>query len=68
MELPFSREEFFDLFAAYNRALWPAAIVLLAARRWSLAMIPLVWSVIGGSAAVLLGVWATTCCRSAECS
>ncbi len=33
-------------------------VLLLAARGWSLAVIPLAWSVIGGSAAVLLGVWA----------
>ena len=31
MQLPFSREEFFDLFAAYNGALWPAAGALWAA-------------------------------------
>ena len=35
MRLPFTREAFFDLFAAY---------------------VPIVWSVIGGSAAFLLGV------------
>jgi hypothetical protein len=28
MNLPFSREEFFELFAAYNAALWPAVVVL----------------------------------------
>jgi hypothetical protein len=28
MQLPFTREQFFDLFAAYNEALWPAAVVL----------------------------------------
>ncbi len=28
MKLPFSRAQFFDVFAAYNRALWPAALVL----------------------------------------
>lgn len=30
MNLPFSREQFFDLFAAYNRAVWPAQLVLVA--------------------------------------
>jgi hypothetical protein len=25
MQLPFTREQFFDLFAAYNEALWPGA-------------------------------------------
>ena len=28
MQLPFTQEEFFDLFAAYNAALWPALIAL----------------------------------------
>jgi len=28
MQLPFTTEEFFDLFAAYNAALWPALVVL----------------------------------------
>lgn len=31
MQLPFSREEFFDLFAAYNSALWPAVVLLWVA-------------------------------------
>ena len=28
MQLPFTEEQFFDLFAAYNEALWPALIAL----------------------------------------
>lgn len=28
MQLPFTSEQFFDLFAAYNAALWPAAVTL----------------------------------------
>ena len=28
MQLPFTREQFFDLFAAYNQTLWPAAAAL----------------------------------------
>ena len=28
MQLPFTREQFFDVFAAYNGALWPAALAL----------------------------------------
>lgn len=28
MLLPFTREQFFDVFAAYNEALWPAAVAL----------------------------------------
>jgi hypothetical protein len=31
MQLPFTREQFFDLFVAYNEALWPAAMALWAA-------------------------------------
>ena len=30
MNPPFSREEFFDVFAAYNTAIWPLQLVLLA--------------------------------------
>ena len=28
MQLPFTREQFFDLFVAYNEAVWPAALAL----------------------------------------
>jgi hypothetical protein len=31
MQLPFTTEQFFDLFVAYNQALWPAVIALWAA-------------------------------------
>ncbi len=31
MQLPFTREQFFDLFAAYNEALWPAVVALWTA-------------------------------------
>src|SRR5215217_423958 len=31
MQLPFTREEFFDLLAAYNGELWPAVVALWAA-------------------------------------
>ena len=31
MQLPFTTEQFFDLFAAYNGALWPAAVALWTA-------------------------------------
>ena len=31
MQLPFTREQFFDLFVAYNAALWPAAVALWVA-------------------------------------
>jgi hypothetical protein len=44
MQLPFTREQFFDVFAAYNATLWPvvlalwiasAVLAVLLARRWS---------------------------------
>src|SRR3990172_2072818 len=28
MQLPFTRDQFLDVFGAYNRALWPAAILI----------------------------------------
>ena len=28
MQLPFTKEQFFDLFAAYNGTLWPALVAL----------------------------------------
>jgi hypothetical protein len=31
MQLPFTTEQFFDLFVAYNQALWPAVVALWAA-------------------------------------
>ena len=31
MQMPFTREQFFDLFAAYNEALWPAVVALWTA-------------------------------------
>ena len=40
MRLPFSREEFFDLFAAYNAALWPAVVVL-----WVASVLAVLWVV-----------------------
>ena len=36
--LPFTREEFFDLLAAYNGALWPAAVAL-----WVASVLACVW-------------------------
>jgi hypothetical protein len=35
MELPFSREQFFELFAAYNQTLWPAAVALWLLSAWA---------------------------------
>jgi hypothetical protein len=31
MQLPFTREQFFDLFVAYNETLWPAVVALWTA-------------------------------------
>ena len=59
MTLPFTADQFFDLFGAYNRALWPAALVLwlyalagavVLARhshnngRWIAAMLAVQWT------------------------
>ena len=38
MQLPFSREDFFDLFAAYNGASWPAVVAL-----WVASVLAAVW-------------------------
>src|SRR5690349_9274157 len=38
MRLPFSRENFFDLFAAYNGALWPVVVAL-----WVASVLAGVW-------------------------
>ena len=43
MQLPFTQAEFLDVFAAYNRALWPAALIL-----WLLTVGAL-WRVYRGS-------------------
>lgn len=38
MQLPFTREEFFNLFAAYHAALWPAVVAL-----WVASVVGCVW-------------------------
>lgn len=38
MQLPFTREEFFDLFAAYNSELWPAIVAI-----WVASVLAVVW-------------------------
>jgi hypothetical protein len=57
--LPFSREQFFDIFAAYNAAIWPAAI---AAYPLAFAAIVLAWRGTrqgsSGVAAILALMWA----------
>ena len=39
MQLPFTREQFFDLFAAYNETLWPAALALWTASAVMMALL-----------------------------
>ncbi len=57
--MPFTHEQFLDVFARYNAALWPAAVIL-----WLLSIAALVWLVRGGAtassrmAAVLAIQWA----------
>jgi hypothetical protein len=43
MELPFSTTEFLDLFARYNQAFWPAAVVLWIATAVTVALLPTSW-------------------------
>jgi uncharacterized protein DUF6064 len=81
MGLPFTPDQFFDVFNDYNRWLWPVLLLgglhgmpfpeclscpttiltiglLMAARPMPVvtAIIPIIWSLIGGSAAILFGV------------
>ena len=57
MQLPFSIEQFYAVFSAYNTTLWPAQIVLLALglaavglvvfpRRWSGAAVSAILSIL----------------------
>jgi uncharacterized protein DUF6064 len=39
MRLPFSSDEFFDVFAAYNGQLWPAAVLLWVGSAWAFLML-----------------------------
>ncbi|MGD8726359.1 MAG: DUF6064 family protein [Gemmatimonadales bacterium] len=52
MQLPFSRTEFLDVFAAYNSALWPASATL-----WLGSLAALVLLVARGSLARTLSMW-----------
>ena len=36
MKLPFTHDQFLDVFAAYNGALWPVAVLLWVATVWTL--------------------------------
>jgi hypothetical protein len=49
MDLPFTREQFFDIFARYNEAVWPAQVLLFAA---ALACIAILRSASGSKSIV----------------
>ncbi|MEZ5317417.1 MAG: DUF6064 family protein [Vicinamibacterales bacterium] len=51
MTMPFTPDQFFDLFAAYNRDLWPAILLL-----W-LASVSVAWTFLRGRAARSLVLW-----------
>lgn len=59
MQLPFTVEQFFDAFSAYNQALWPSQIALvgLATVAVGLALRPNRWSSVAISA-ILAFLWA----------
>lgn len=59
MRVPFTAEQFFGVFAAYNQALWPAQLVLLGLALAAIAMVffPRRWSGIAISA-ILAILWA----------
>ena len=59
MKLPFTAEQFFGVFRAYNEALWPAQMFLLALALVAVALIVLRhrWAGIGVSA-ILAFLWA----------
>ena len=42
MQLPFTKEQFLDLFEAYNEALWPAVVLLWVAS--TIVIVMLLWS------------------------
>ena len=50
MQLPFTKEQFFDLFAAYNEGLWPALMALWIASVWQRAAALVAALPIAGSA------------------
>jgi len=59
MQLPFTREQFFEVFRAYNLAVWPAQVVLLASALLVVALVarprPASGAIVSG---VLAGQWA----------
>ena len=60
MQLPFSVEQFYDVFRAYNTALWPAQVFLLVLALAAVSLVPVrqPWSGMAISAILaLLWVW-----------
>ncbi len=60
MQIPFTVEQFYGVFRAYNRAVWPAqiALVVLAAAAIAMLALPRRWSGVGISAVLaFLWVW-----------
>lgn len=59
MQLPFTREEFFGVFAAYNVAVWPAQALIgaLAVAACAAVHVRARWGSVGISA-ILAGLWA----------
>jgi hypothetical protein len=58
--LPFTPEQFLAVFVNYNTATWPSQIAAYFAHHppvpnW-LLVVPAIWSLIGGSAAIVLNV------------
>ncbi len=72
MQLPFSHEAFLDNFGAYNSAFWPVALALwivstlvtagfligIADMPPLASVLPLLWAVVGSSAAFSLNIYA----------
>lgn len=59
MQLPFTPEQFFAVFAAYNEAVWPAQLVLYAAALLTLLAVTLRHRTADGVASATLGLlWA----------
>lgn len=60
MQLPFTADEFFEVFRQYNESVWPAQIILIALAIAAVALVafPRRWSGIGISAILsLLWIW-----------
>ena len=61
MNIPFTIKKFLNVFRTYNESLWPIftfGILLYSVHRipWYIIIIPLLWSIVGFSAAMNLGI------------